>query len=34
MTPEELQIEKNKIEELKLDFENKQKQMWAMSETV
>jgi serine phosphatase RsbU (regulator of sigma subunit) len=34
MSPEELEIEKKKIEDLKLDFENKQKQMWAMSEAV
>ena len=34
MSPEELEIEKKKIEDLKLDFENKQKQMWTMSEAV
>ena len=34
MTTEELQIEKNKLEELKIEFEQKNKQMWAMSEAV
>jgi len=34
MTPEQLQLEQQKLEETKLELEQKNKQMWAMSETV
>ncbi len=34
MTPEQLQFEQKKLEETKTELEQKNKQMWAMSETV
>lgn len=34
MTPEEINSEKQKLEELRLELEQKNKQMWSMSETV
>lgn len=34
MTPEQLQLEQQKLEELKQELEAKNKQMWSMSETV